>query len=397
MPAPSPERRGAALVEWLVREARELPSMAAVIGGFARRLTQGGVPFQRLFVNTRTLHPQLATVDYVWRQGDQDAREAPRPHGILEAAIYLDSPIKRVFDSGEEVRRRLAAPGSPDDFPILADLRAQGATDYIAVPIRLSQGRMNVLTLAADRPGGFADADLALVRLALPYLALVLEIKETRRMAAALLETYLGRDAGRRVLGGLVKRGDVVSLAAALWYCDLRNFTAMSERQERGEIIATLNDYFACMAEPVHAHGGEVLKFIGDAMLAIFPIADDLDRDRACRAALDAAEDALGAFDSLNARRRAGGLEVLELGLALHTGSVTYGNIGAPDRLDFTVIGPAVNMVNRLERLCQKLGRRLLTSARFASPCGSKLVPLGRHVLRGIAEPQEIFGLPEES
>ncbi len=396
MPKPSSEPRNAALVEWLVREARELPSMAAVIGGFARHLAQDGLSFQRLFVSTRTLHPQLAAVGYVWRHGDQDAREAPRPHGILESALYLGSPIKIVFDSGQEVRRRLEAPESTEEFPILAEMRAEGATDYVAMPIRLSQGRMNVLTLATDRQGGFAEAELALVRDALPYLALVLEIKETRRMAATLLETYLGRDAGRRVLGGLVKRGDVVSLAAALWYCDLRNFTALSERMERGELIGALNDYFACMAGAVHAHGGEVLKFIGDAMLAIFPIADDLDRDRACLAAFAAAEDALAAFDEMNTRRRADGLETLELGLALHAGSVTYGNIGAPDRLDFTVIGPAVNMVTRLESLCRKLGRRLLASARFASPCGSKLIPLGRHALRGIAEPQEIFGLPKD-
>jgi len=149
------------------------------------------------------------------------------------------------------------------------------------------------------------------------------------------------------------------------------------------------------MAGAIHARGGEVLKFIGDAMLAIFPIADDLDRDRACLVALDAAQDALARLDSLNDARRAAGQPVLEVGLALHTGAVMYGNIGAPDRLDFTVIGPAVNLVTRLESLCAPLGQRLLASARFASPCGIKLRSLGRHRLKGIAEEQEVFGLPE--
>ena len=202
------------------------------------------------------------------------------------------------------------------------------------------------------------------------------------------------RKPGRRVLGGLVQRGDGITLAAALWYCDLRSFTATTETLPRDQIIALLNEYFTCMVGSVHRHGGEVLKFIGDAMLAIFPIADDLDRDRACLAALAAAEDALTDLDALNERRRADGKAILEADIALHSGAVMYGNIGAPDRLDFTVIGTAVNLVTRLERMCEELGQRLLASARFASPCGSKLVSVGHCRLRGFSQPQEIFALP---
>jgi adenylate cyclase len=263
--------------------------------------------------------------------------------------------------------------------------------------VRFSGNRINAVSVATDRPNGFTDAEIERFKGLVPLLALVLEVKETRRIASTLLDTYLGRDAGRRVLGGLIRRGDGITIAAALWYCDLRNFTATTEALSRAETISLLNDYFECMVAPVHRHGGEVLKFIGDALLAIFPMVDDLDRDRACQAALAAAEEALADLDRLNHRRQAGGRPTLEAGIALHAGAVTYGNIGAPDRLDFTVIGAAVNFVTRLERMCGQVGRSLLASAVFASPCGSKLVSIGRYRLRGMAQAQEIFALPPDA
>jgi adenylate cyclase len=214
-------------------------------------------------------------------------------------------------------------------------------------------------------------------------------------MAGMLLEVYLGRNAGRRVLEGRVKRGDVDSIAAALWYCDLRGFTEMSEELPPDEVVLLLNEYFDCMSGPVHRHGGEVLKFIGDAILAIFPIQDDLDRDRACLTALKAAQEALADLAALNARRRGEKRPPLEVGIALHAGTVMYGNVGAADRLDFTVTGPAVNLVSRIETLCRDLGYPLLASARFASPCGSVLRSIGMHRMRGLSAPVEIFTLPE--
>ena len=389
-----PQAAAEAVAGWLLREARDLPDSRSVVGGLCRRLAADGFPVYRLFISTRTLHPQVIAIGYQWRRGDADATEVPREHGILESPMYLASPIKPIFDGAPAVRRRIEAPDTPLDFPILGELRAEGVTDYVALPLPFSHGRMNVLSLATDRPGGFTDAELAAFIELMPLLALVLEIKETKRMAGTLLDTYLGRDAGRRVLGGLVRRGDGVTLAAALLYSDLRGFTALADRLPGDQVIDLLNDYFECMAAAIHARGGEILKFVGDAVLAIFPIADDLDRDRACLAALAAAREGLAALDAANERRAAAGRARIDLGLALHTGSVTYGNIGAPDRLDFTVIGPAVNLVTRLEGLCAPLGQRLLTSARFASPCGVRLVSLGFHRLRGIAEAQEVFGLP---
>jgi len=386
---------GQPIADWLLREARELADSRAVVSELGKRLCAEGFPVFRLFVSLRTLHPQVLAIGLAWRRGQQEASEVPRAHDILDSPLYLNSPIRLIFEGAPMVRRRIGAGAGALDFPILADLKEEGVTDYLALPLPFSQGRMNVVSLATDRPGGFLPAEIDRFEELVQLLALVLEIKEKGRIATTLLETYLGRDAGRRVLSGLVKRGDGATIAAALWYCDLRGFTAMSEALPRDEVIGTLNDWFAAMAEPVHAHGGDVLKFIGDAMLAIFPIADDLDRDRACIAALNAAEAALAGLDQLNAGRVEAGKQPLEMGLALHMGAVMFGNIGAPDRLDFTVIGPAVNLVSRLEGLCAALGRRLVASARFASPCGSRLRPIGSHALRGIADAQEVYTLPE--
>lgn len=383
------------IADWLLRDARDLADSRAVVSEFGKRLCAEGFPIFRLFVSLRTLHPQVLAIGLSWRRGQQEATEVPRAHDILESPQYLNSPIRLIFEGAQMVRRRIAAGSGAVDFPILADLKEEGVTDYLALPLEFSQGAKNVISLATDRPGGFQPSDIDRFVELMPLLALVLEVKEKQRMSNTLLETYLGRDAGRRVLSGLVKRGDGATIAAALWYCDLRGFTRMSEALPRDEVIGTLNDWFAVLAEPVHAHGGDVLKFIGDAMLAIFPIADDLDRDRACHTALSAAEAALDGLDSLNEGRREAGRAPLEMGLALHMGAVMYGNIGAPDRLDFTIIGPAVNLVTRIEGLCAPLGRRLLASARFASPCGSRLKSIGHHALRGIAEEQEIFTLPQ--
>ncbi len=383
-----------AVARWLLEEALDLPGSREVVGRLCERLAASGFPVYRMFVTTRTLHPEVAAIGYQWRRGENEATEMPRGHSILLEDIYLQSPVKLIHDGKPEVRWRADQPAASASFPVLDDLRAEGVTDYLMLPLRFSRGRVNAISIATDRPGGFSDAEVGRMRDFVLLLALVLETKETQRVAATLLETYLGRDAGHRVLGGLIRRGDGVTIAAALWYCDLRGFTMLSEQLPRDAVIALLNDYFECIAAPVHRHGGDVLKFIGDAMLAVFPIDNDLDRDRACLAALAAAEEALAGLDQLNETRRNDGKSALLAGIALHTGPVMYGNIGAPDRLDFTVIGPAVNLVTRLERLCGELGKPLLASSRFASYCGSQLLSLGRYPLRGFAAEEEVFTLP---
>ncbi len=383
-----------AVAKWLLNAGRRIGTPGELLSALCERLIRQGLPLDRASLHISTLHPQVRGSRFLWQSGS--GQQAEVHYGRLDTAVdaaYRTSPLFAVHQTGRPVRRRLEGAAAVD-FPILAELRAEGISDYLAVPLVFSSGPLQVATWSSRRPGGFHESDIAQIEGFLPELAAAIESHEQRRMLRTLLETYLGRQAGQRVLNGTILRGDGETIAAALWYCDLRDFTVMSDAMPRDQVIALLNDYFECMAGPVHENGGEVLKFIGDALLAIFPIVDDLDRDRACRIALAAAEAALADLRRLNVRRRGMGQRELEVGIGLHMGAVMYGNIGAPDRLDFTVIGPAVNLVTRIEELCPTLGEALLTSSRFASPCGSKLKSRGRHHLKGIAVPQEIFGLP---
>ncbi|MBX6321260.1 MAG: adenylate/guanylate cyclase domain-containing protein [Rhodospirillaceae bacterium] len=394
-PAPVLPQPAKAAVRWLLTEGRQIASLEDLLAGLCQCLLSAGVPIDRVGMHIRTLHPQVAAVRVLWRADGTAPTKTAYGHDVPIGDLFLKSPFFVVYGTGRSVRRRIEDPDCPRDFTILDDLRAEGMTDYYVTPLTFSQGRTHAMTWASRQPGGFSNADIAAIDSLLPAISMIAEARESRRISKTLLDTYLGPQAGARVLNGSIRRGDAETIAAALWFCDMRGFTELSERLPRDVVIGTLNDYFECMAGPIHANGGEILKFIGDALLAIFPIKDDLDRDRVCFSALDAAQEALRDLETLNERRARTGEDPIRVGVALHTGAVMYGNIGAPERLDFTVIGPAVNLVTRIEGLCPVLGRPLLTSARFASPCGSKLVSLGRYPLRGISEEQEVFGLPQ--
>ena len=392
---PSPPDPSSALApaDWLLQVGRLAQNADELLGGLCELLVARGLPLERVGLHSRMLHPQLAGVRLLWRRGI-GAEETRYAYDTIESGAYEKSPLYKVYLDAELVRRRLTGPAADDDFPILAELRTEGFTDYLVTPLEQASGRRQAVSWATSDPNGFTDEHIATLTGLLPALAACSETRSLRGMLRGLLSIYLGPQAGSRVLAGTIRRGEGQTMAAAIWLCDLRDFTLMSETLPSEEVIRLLNDYFEIMAGPVNDHGGEVLKFIGDAMLAIFPIQDDLDRDRACRTALAAGEEALARLATANAERRSRGERTIDLGLALHTGSVVYGNIGAPERLDFTVIGPAVNLTARIAGLCRPLGRQLLTSARFASPCGSQLVSLGHHTMRGLAAPQEIFGLP---
>jgi len=378
---------------WILGEGRSLATLGALLDSLARRLVAGGMPLDRLGLHMRALHPQVGGMRVLWAAG-QPVSETLYPRDTITSEAFARSALAAAYNSGKPVRRRLEGPAGDFDFPVLHELKAEGITDYLVMPVSFANGETHGASWASRSPGGFADAHIAEIASLMPALAAVIETHHARHTTASLLETYLGREAGRRVLMGSIERGDGETIAAALFYCDMRDFTVLSDRLDRDQILDLLDDYFGCMANAIEAGGGEVLKFIGDAMLAIFPMRDDLDRDRACVTALTAAERALGDIDRVNRERQIDGKIGISAGIGLHAGTVLYGNIGAPARLDFTVIGPAVNLVTRIESLCRPLGRPLLASARFASPCGSRLVSLGRHPLKGIAEPAEIFTLP---
>lgn len=389
-----------AAFRWLLEEGRLIPDLGDLVTALSHQLTDNGFPLLRFFVSVRTLHPQIAAIGYAWGRGDTVAKRVARDHAVLSSQEFLSSPLRLLYQGDEpEIRRRLTGPDARFDFPILEDMKKAGATDYAIFAIRLPGGVRSSVSITTDVPQGFLDSQIEAFRMLIPLLSLVIEAREWAYIARSLMHVYLGQGAGQAVLSGQIQRGEARTMAAAIWYCDLRNFTKMSNELPRDLVIATLNDYFDTIAKPVIERGGEILKFIGDAMLAIFPMNDDLDRDTKIRTALDAAMAALEGLRELNELRGATGQAPLHVGIGLHAGSVSYGNIGAAygedARLDFTVIGPAVNLATRLEGLCPTLEQPLLASRQFASVCGSRLKFLGSYPVRGFDQPQDVFGLPE--
>jgi adenylate cyclase len=299
---------------------------------------------------------------------------------------HLTSPIHAITTTGQPIRRCLADPDCPMDFPVLADLRGEGMTDYFATPLPSLTGEMLLASYTTRRPGGFSEAEMAALTRLLAPVARVAEVMAWRRKAQNILETYLGRQAGDKVLAGQIRRGDGEDVHAVIWFCDLRDSTPLADSMTRGEFLRLLNEFFECVLGPVIESQGEVLRFIGDAALAIFPVGSD--EGEACRRALAAAREAMQRMTTLNAARK----RPLRFGIALHLGDVLYGNIGTPSRLEFTVIGAAANEAARIESLCKVLDTPLLLSRPVARHLAGAR-SLGSHSLRGVGEPMELFTL----
>jgi adenylate cyclase len=381
-----------AIREWILEEGRLIPSTAEFLEELGDALNRAGIPLLRATLHVRTLHPQLLATMWVWRRGERGS-QIDREHGIEITAAYLQSPIRVVYEGAGAVRRRLEGPQEEFDFPVLREIKALGATDYLVLPVRFTGGVTAAATFATDQPGGFTTAELACLDRLMPYAALVLEVQATSRVLTTLLDTYLGLHAGRRVLAGTIRRGDAQPIHAVLWYCDLRGSTELAQRLDPELLIETLNVFFAVVGGAVQGAGGDILKFIGDAMLAIFPVEELEYCHVKARRALAAAGEAQARFAALNEARREAGEQPLTCGIALHVGDVYFGNVGAPNRLDFTVIGQAVNTAARIEGLCKELREPLLLSGDLAKYVDRPLRSRGAHQLRGIAEPIEVFAL----
>jgi len=391
---------------WAVREGLRGATAYELFDGYCQRLVIHGAPLWRAHTSMETLHPQWSGYGHTWRRDLNAIAPEQYAHGSAEGADFLSSPLNQLVQrayAGEQnpiMRRRIERGPEERDFPVLEEFFALGATDYIALVYAFgggdrSQGTGIVYSFATDRPDGFSDDDLTLVQATLPALSLAMKSYATHVIASALLGTYLGEDAGRRVHSGAIMRGSVEKLRAAIWFADIRGFTAFSDAALGTVVIALLNDVFEILTAAVHSRGGQVLKFIGDGLLATFSF-EEADRAETCRRALAGALEAVRNIDALNAERAAAGAPPVKVDIALHIGEVLYGNVGATDRLDFTVIGPAINEVTRIEALCEPLGRSILVSSELASVAfggGLVLEPLGRHELRGVREPKEIFAL----
>jgi adenylate cyclase len=392
------------LAGWVTEAGLIGRTESELMSGFCRRIVDAGVPLAHAIVILDTLHPVYEGRAFRWRADAPEAVEVldyGRTNEGEAAETWRRSAFFHLLQSGgNEMRRRLAA-GDPADFPTIAQARDEGATDYLMLVHRFAAegviGEMDCVysTWSSDAPDGFGeDAVVALKRLA-PFLKLAVKSAALVRMAGTLAETYLGRDAGRRVMSGRIVRGVAEKIGAVLWYSDLHGYTQISDNSPPEQIIPLLNDYAEVVVSAVHGYGGDVLKLVGDGTLAIFPAEN---REEACLGALAAAVRVRNGVVELNGKRAAAGLPTTQVYLALHVGDVFYGNIGSKDRLDFTIIGPAVNEVSRILALSRSVEQDVLLSASFANALGSamrgRLVSIGRYALRGVAQPQELF-IPE--
>jgi adenylate cyclase len=384
------------VVDWLVDGARSASELDGVLGRLCDRLLDCGIPIWRAGLFVLTLHPQIMGQRFLWRPGAPvDVNNAP--FEAFQAEDFRHSPVRRVIDTGVSLRRKLADTYCPIDFAVIRDLQAQGATDYLAVPLLFADGAVHGATFATKEPRGFTDAQIAALESVVAPLTRVAENRTLQRVARTMLDTYVGNQGGSRILAGHIRRGDVDTINAAIWLSDMRGFTLLADRLPPQTLLDLLNRYFDCQVPSILDHGGEVLKFMGDGLLAIFAVAPGGENVRdVCDAALAAARAARIAIASFGAPHEHG-LEGVRFGLALHLGQVLYGNIGSGNRLDFTCIGPAVNLAARIEKLTGKLGRTILASDEFARHCPSEFVPVGDFDLAGFASAQAVFGLEDES
>ncbi len=386
--------RSQSVVDWLIDGARSAPLPQDVLTELCARLSAADLPLSRVVVFIRTLHPEIVGRRFVWTP-DKGTVVSEGSFELMERDVFRNSPMAEVSRTGRSIRRRLAAADCPMDYPVLVDLRQEGVTDYLVVPFIFTDGTIHFGSWATRQTGGFTDAQIAVMESVLAPLTRVAEIRAARRVASNLLSTYVGQNAGARVLAGQIRRGYTEEIHAAIWLSDMRGFTALAGRLAPQALVDLLNRYFDCQVPAIAEHNGEVLKFMGDGLLAIFPTGAERDAATVCGAALKAALAARVKVAELQAT--ADNDAGVRFGLALHLGDVLYGNIGSGNRLDFTCIGPAVNLAARLEKLAGRLGRTILASEEFARYCGNDFSPIGKFAVAGFAEEQTAYGLHDEN
>lgn len=377
-----------ALVDWLMREAWLCPDPIALTRALGNRFVEDGIAVSRLNICIWSLHPQQAGVSYIWNRST-DAVETLRPsYDDLASDTYRNSPIRHVTDGLGGVRQSLRSDVAEFSFPIMADLKAEGGTDYVAMPLPFSNGQIHVMTMTSDHPDGFTIANLGLVFECSTVISRFYEVLAQRANAVALLETYLGEGTGARVLGGEIRRGDGDDIDAAILFCDLRESTKWEERLDRDDYLALLNAFFEAVVHDVRAWEGEVLKFVGDGVLVVFPSEDNDDIARTH--ALHAASDIVRSVEALPLSGRD---QPIGCSVGIDFGRVTYGNVGSTDRLDFTVIGRPAIVAARLSDLAKAEGHAVLATADIAIVGNDQMMPIGPRSLHNISEPVEIFAL----
>jgi len=383
------------LTDWLIDGGRSTASPTSFMADTCERLVAAGLPLWRVGVFVRTLHPDIYGRNFIWKPG-AEVEIGTVDFGILESPGFHSSPLIIVFQQGLEVRARVDDPVSKR-FPIIEELRAEGVTDYVALPLPFVDGTLNASSWTTKQPGGFTDDQLAALRQIVKPLARVVEIKSLARTAASLLDTYVGNRAGEKILGGQIRRGHTETMNAAIWLSDLRGFTALSDRLPAETVVDILNNYFDCQVAAIRAHGGEVLKYMGDGLLAVFPIDEYVgDARQVCSNALEAAHESSASVADLH-YPIGDAVERFRFGVALHVGRILYGNIGGGNRLDFTCIGPAVNLAARLEKIASRLRRTVVASESFAGICRGGWSDLGEFPVAGFSKAARVYGLVDET
>ncbi|MEH6822470.1 MAG: adenylate/guanylate cyclase domain-containing protein [Motiliproteus sp.] len=391
---PRPDWSPEPIIDWLMSEGRSLKCPQRLTAALSQVLLECGVPLLRMRISMRTLHPLFTGSSYTWWRNESEVEAYSPPHSILQSSDYRGSPIEAVQTSGQRFRCHLADADSAQLHSSLQTLKQQGACDYLVYPLpQTHNSHLAIWILATDQPAGFTDQDLIqLQRIAL-FLAPVIEVLALEISARSLLDTYLGHRSGQRVFDGQISRGDGELIEAAIWYSDLRDFTAISEQLKPKQLLDLLNQYFEIISTAVTAQGGEVLRFIGDAMLVIFPSDQNCSLLQARHNVVAAAKAAQQAVELINPQLQAQGLPPIRYGLGLDVGEVIYGNVGAPDRLDFTVMGAVVNRAARLEALTKQTGCPVLATEQFALPLLETFTECGTFAVQGVRQPIRVYSL----
>lgn len=366
------------VIAWVLGEGRRLPDIDALAARLGQTLLDAGAPLWRLRLSMRTLHPLTTARTAVWERGLSAAKPLASPHGIERRSGYVGSPLEVINRTGLPFRKRLSEALTEADHNVLHDLKARGATDYLGLALPYSDGGSAILVLASDQADGFRDADLDHFKAVASVLAPVMEVIHARQVSRAIAEAYLGLRTGRRVLDGSITRGDIETIEAAVFISDIRDWTGLTHRVSADAALALANRYFDLVVAAVDAHDGEILKFMGDGVLAIFPTDSHAgDAGRACQSALNASLQAVRALEDLDPPLGA------RFGIGLHYGQVLYGNVGARARLDFTVLGQAVNIAARIEGQCAGLQQPILFSRDVADRLPGQAVLAGEAFLKG--------------
>ncbi|MFC5756035.1 adenylate/guanylate cyclase domain-containing protein [Rhizobium sp. GCM10022189] len=377
------------ILDWLVNETRGERFIDNILVEMCERLLAAGVPVTRSSLHFRTNHPQWIGARILWTKGMKEAKINTFAYGVEKTPQFLNSPVNEIHNGAGEVRMNLERDGEQYTYPLYQELRDGGFTEYIAWPVEHTFDKRHIVTFSTNKPGGFDDDHIDFLRDLLPALTLVSEIRLKNIMARTMLQTYVGPHASEQILSGVTTRGSGMTVGAAIMICDLRDFTSISDLWPRDDVIQLLNDYFDAISDPIERNGGEILKFMGDGLLAIFP----LTKPTACNDLLSAIRGGQAAMARLNKRLRRAGRDPLRYGVGVHVGDVMYGNIGSRRRLDFTVIGPAVNIASRLESLTKEVKRPVLLSRAFVemASCDEEMDDLGTFPLRGLGEPVDVF------